>query len=204
MKFSIFPHGDAVISPHAQNAPLNAIHWGVVIACCLVAAVTDLRSRRIPNVLTGPMFLSGLAWWLAIGKLSGLGDSALAAVTLAVPYVVLFLIAGGGAADAKLMAGVGAWLGFHEGVVALLCVCACGAILGLGFAVIKGQARGVIANLMLMMFALITLVAGRRSLREVGEQFPDPKTMLSIPYGLAILTGVCVAATGTLIAGRWT
>ena len=55
-----------------------------------------------------------------------------------------------------------------------------------------------------MIFATVTLLAGRRSLKEIGESFPDAKTMLSIPYGLAILTGVCVAAAGVLVANMWT
>jgi len=189
-----------VLSVQAQVNSAQALHWGVVIACCIAAAVSDLRSRRIPNLLTGPMFLAGLAWSMATGGLAGLGDSALAAVALAIPYVILFLLAGGGAADAKLMAAVGAWVGMGQGVVVLLCVCASGAVIGLGYAVIKGRARGVFANLILMMFAMISLVVGRRSLKEVGAQFPDPKTMLSIPYGLAVLTGVCVAAAGTFVA----
>jgi hypothetical protein len=50
----------------------------------------------------------------------------------------------------------------------------------------------------------MTLMVGRRSLKEVGAQFPDSRTMLSIPYGLAILTGVCVAAAGVFVANLWT
>jgi len=176
------------------------VQWVVVIGCCIAAAVTDLRSRRIPNVLTGPMFLAGLAWSLAVGGWSGLGDSALAALVLAIPYLVLFLIAGGGAADAKLMAAVGAWLGFHEGVVALVCVCVCGAILGMGYAVIKKQSRGVLSNLALMVLSLVWMVMGRRPIKEVAAGFPDSKKMLTVPYGLAILTGVCVAAAGARLA----
>jgi prepilin peptidase CpaA len=188
-----------VLFVQVQSFSAHAIHWGVVICCCLAAAITDIRSRRIPNVLTGPMFLGGVAFGFWYGGLSGLGDSALAALVLAIPYVVLFLIAGGGAADAKLMGAVGAWLGFNEGVVVLLCVCVSGAIIGLGYALIKGQARRVFANLTLMVLALVTLVVGRRSLKEVASQFPDASAMLSIPYGLAILTGVCVAAAGTYL-----
>ena len=184
-----------------QGFSVSAIHWGVVICCCVIAAVTDLRSRRIPNVLTGPMFLAGLAYGFWGGGFSGLGDSALAGLVLALPYVVLFVIAGGGAADAKLMAAVGAWVGFHEGVVVLMCVCISGAIIGLGYAFIKGQARGVIANLILMVLSLLTLVVGRRSVKDVASTFPDAKTMLSIPYGLAILTGVCIAAGGICLTG---
>ncbi|HEY8749614.1 MAG TPA: A24 family peptidase [Tepidisphaeraceae bacterium] len=186
-----------------QPSVSHAFHWGVVIACCVAAAITDIRSRRIPNVLTAPMFLTGLAWGLSNGGLSGLGDSLVAALALALPYVVLFLIAGGGAADAKLMAAIGAWFGMHEGVVVLLCICISGAILGLGYALVKGRARAVMSNLVLMALALMSLVVGRRSWREVARQIPDSATMLSIPYGLAILTGVCVAAAGTYMTNFW-
>jgi prepilin peptidase CpaA len=192
-----------VLSIQVQPVLPHVFHWGVVIGCCLAAAVMDLRSRRIPNVLTAPMFLAGLAWGLSTGGLSGLGDSFLAALALAIPYVVLFLIAGGGAADAKLMGAVGAWLGLHEGVIVLLCVCISGAVLGLGYAIFKGRAGPVISNLVLMAMALISLVVGRRSFREAASQFPDSKTMLSIPYGLAILTGVCIAAAGMYVMNFW-
>ena len=38
------------------------IQWGVVIGASLIAAVLDLRARRIPNLLCGPLFITGLIW----------------------------------------------------------------------------------------------------------------------------------------------
>jgi prepilin peptidase CpaA len=175
---------------------MHIVQWSVIVGCSLFAAITDLRSRRIPNALTGPMFLAGLIWSGYAGGLGGFGDAFMAAIALAAPYVVLFLIAGGGAADAKLMGAVGAWVGIHEGALILICVCISGAVIGVSYSIIKGRAAGVFYNLMMMSLGMISLIAGRRTWREVAAEMPDARTMLKIPYGLAIFAGICVAAAG--------
>ena len=91
--------------------------WSVVIVASLAAAAFDLRTRHIPNILTGPLLLSGLIWSGWHGGLAGLGDAAAACAVLAVPFVFMFLFCNGGAGDAKLMAGIGAWLGLAQSVV---------------------------------------------------------------------------------------
>lgn len=103
---------------------LQPVPWAVVVAASLVAAMTDIASRRIPNILTGPLLLGGVVWAAWTAGPSGLADSISACVLLALPYVLLFLFAGGGAGDAKLMGAVGAWLGMVNGLIVLSCVCA--------------------------------------------------------------------------------
>lgn len=76
-----------------------------------LAAGTDLRFRRIPNYLTVPAALLGLAYhtlaptgfgfWASLAGL-GVGFSLLLA-----PW----LLGGGGMGDVKLLAALGAWLG---------------------------------------------------------------------------------------------
>ena len=175
---------------------MHAIQWGVIVACSLIAAITDLRTRRISNKLTLPMFLGGLLWSAYAGGLGGFGDALLASVALSAPYVVLFIMAGGGAADAKLMGAVGARVGIHMGAMILICVCVSGAIIGIIYSIFKGRAAGVFYNLTLMGLAMIQLMTGRRSWRDVAATMPDAKSMLAIPYGLAIFAGICIAAAG--------
>lgn len=115
----------------ALNLDFAPIQWVVVIAACAVAAVTDLQSRRIPNWLSVPLFVSGLAAAIAFRGGWGALDALLASALLMAPYIVLFLFAGGGAGDAKLMAGVGAWLGVLNGMAALLAVAVTGVILAI-------------------------------------------------------------------------
>lgn len=83
---------------------------GVLLFVVLCAGVSDLRARRIPNWLTGPAVLVGVAlnacahphgWLLSLGGI---------ACALAV-YFPLFLVRGMGAGDVKLMAAVGAIAG---------------------------------------------------------------------------------------------
>lgn len=111
------------------NADTQLLEWGVVIGASLAAAVTDLRSRRIPNALTMPVLLGGLTAAVAVGGGVGLADACAGAVLLALPYLLLYRYAGGGGGDAKLMAAVGAWLGVLPGVVVLVAVSGMGIVL---------------------------------------------------------------------------
>lgn len=77
----------------------------------LVAAVMDLRTRRIPNWYTVPAFVAALIFHIATGGFSGLG-TAMAGFGVGFGILfVLWLIGGGGGGDVKLMGALGAWLG---------------------------------------------------------------------------------------------
>ena len=165
---------------HDQPDPL--LSWGVAIGASLVAAVTDARSRRIPNLLTLPLVLSG---WIRAGVAfgtAGFGDSLAATLLLAAPFVLLFAFGGGGAGDAKLMGGLGAWLGVVDGFVALLAVCLAGMVLGVAFAVWRKRLGAVLANLSSAAYALL-----QRSLPAIDDG-------QKLPYGIAISAGTVVAA----------
>ncbi len=84
---------------------------GAVFAFTLVAAVTDLRTRRLPNWLTIPALAAALVFHGVTSGLAGLG-TALAGFALGFGVLfVLWLIGGGGGGDVKLMGALGAWLG---------------------------------------------------------------------------------------------
>lgn len=76
------------------------------------AAISDLRTRRIPNQLTLPAFLLGLVYQGAFFGWLGLADAGLAFVLGFGVLFVLWLIGGGGGGDAKLMGALSVWLGF--------------------------------------------------------------------------------------------
>src|SRR3954470_5974779 len=127
------------------NSPGNfepgIVAWAVVAAVTLIAAVIDARSHRISNRITGPLLLSGLIWSFINGGFSGLGWSALAAVVVAMPYFLLWLHTGGGsgAADAKMMGAVAAWLGLGVGMQFLLAAAIAGGVLSLASALVRGH-----------------------------------------------------------------
>jgi prepilin peptidase CpaA len=77
----------------------------------MLAMVTDIRERRIPNGLSVSICVSGLVYRTATGGWTGCLDSLAGfAVGFAVLFV-LYAIGGGGAGDVKFMAAVGSWLG---------------------------------------------------------------------------------------------
>ena len=49
-----------LILPGITENKMVLLQWGVVIGASLAAAIFDLRERRIPNMLCGPLFIAGL------------------------------------------------------------------------------------------------------------------------------------------------
>jgi Flp pilus assembly protein protease CpaA len=179
------------------------LQWGVVIGASLLAVVADVRSRRIPNALTLPLLAIGLIWATWRGGISGLGDAVGACVLLAVPYVLLFVFAGGGAGDAKLMGAIGTWLGVKQSVVVLLCVTSAGMFLALAKAVTQRRLKVVLTNVLISSytFALCVAGGGKPSLAHCrGEIDTEASDRLDVPYGVAIAMGACLAAT---VVGLW-
>ncbi|MDZ7619430.1 MAG: A24 family peptidase [Patescibacteria group bacterium] len=83
----------------------------IVGAFVAVAAVSDLRTRRLPNWLTVPAFAAGLVAHSVMNGFAGLGFALLGFATGFGILLVLWLIGGGGGGDVKLMGALGAWLG---------------------------------------------------------------------------------------------
>ena len=137
---------------------MRVLQWGVVISVSLVAAIWDLRTRRIPNLLTVPVLAAGLVWAGFTGGLSGLAESVAACLLLALPFVLLFLFVGGGAGDAKLMGAIGVWLGLSQGVTALFCVAAAGIILAVSKAIMTKRFKAVVTNVFVSVYVFISSV----------------------------------------------
>ncbi len=179
----------------AWDHPMVMLQWGAALGTSLTGAVWDVASGRIPNYLTAPAWLLGLAAALCFRGSAGLLDAAEGTLLLALPFVVLFLIAGGGAGDAKLIGALGAWLGLSNSIVALVAVTACGAILGILYALRKRRLGTVIRNLRTMCWGYLLMAGGRG--RVPGELLTPPaESMVEAPYGLSIFAGVCCAAGG--------
>lgn len=176
----------------------EVIEWAVAFAASLIALVTDLRARRIPNWLTGPLLLAGLVWAFVTGGLLGLGESLAACVALALPFVILFVFAGGGAGDAKLMGALGLWLGLRSGLYLLLAVVLAGALWGLGYALAKGRMEKVLRGSISVVCRTFPPATPYLAV-WADEKVPSQDEMLPMPYAVPIFLGVCVAMIGVAL-----
>lgn len=118
-----------------------------VLAAGLVAAtVIDIRSRRIPNVLTASM--AGLGLGLAAAGASG--NTVVASLAGFVLGLVLMLpgysLGATGAGDVKLMAAVGAIVGPALVLSAFLCTALAGGVLAVVVAIRRSRLAATLAQ----------------------------------------------------------
>jgi prepilin peptidase CpaA len=171
------------------------IQWGVVITACCVAAIIDVRCRRIPNQLTVPLFLTGVAWWVAARGMGGLADALAGMAVAGAPFFLLWLTGGGGAGDAKMMFAIGAWLGPVDGFLATLAVALAGGILSLAYATAHRRSLIALANALWMTFTLPFVLLGPGRFSDRQKLVPASGDVpLKTPYSVAMLAGTCAAA----------
>lgn len=177
---------------------MTVIQWGAVLGASLVAAFSDVKTRRIPNWLTIPLAGAGLAFSTWRGGLPGLGEAVLGWLALAFPYIVMFILGHGGAGDAKMMGAIGAWLPLRAGLIVLCCVAITGGILALGRAVISRQRHTAVGSIVASIYLFLTALVLGRSGWGLIQATPEDQRIhtkaLTIPYGAAIFIGACVGA----------
>jgi prepilin peptidase CpaA len=150
----------------------------------VIAAVTDLKSRRIPNWLTLPAVPIGLVAQTIYGE--GFLASFYGACAGFVALLALFAIGAGGAGDVKLFTVVGSFVGIHNLLVVFVLV----ALLGGVAAVIVALRAGALGNV-LRNIAAILMSAGRGRWREFQQRSDlNRPGALSLPYGAVIAAGV--------------
>jgi prepilin peptidase CpaA len=163
------------------------IYPAAAALCSLMGAATDLKSRRIPNLLTGPAILLGLMLHFAFDGWHGLLFSFLAGLACGGVFVLFFLAGGMGAGDVKLMTAVGCLAGLANSPSLLVLTAIAGGIMAVAFALLRGQLKQTFMN--------VTALASHH--REAGLT-PHPElnvtntSTLRLPYGLAIAAGCCV------------
>ena len=150
-----------------------------------VGAVKDVRGRRIPNWLTYSGLVAALLVRTMLGGAAEL-RAGLAGMLLAGGiFYVLFLLGAMGGGDAKLMAAVGAWVGFAQVGTLLIVSAIAGGLLAAGYMLVHKRSLETLRNIAELVRHHLT--AGFEphpilNVRQAGA--------LRLPYGLAIAIGV--------------
>jgi prepilin peptidase CpaA len=167
--------------------------YELVLIGCLsvftaVAAVTDLRTRKIPNKLTIPAFLLGIIfqlWFHPYGDgtiggslLNVAGAFALGFGTL----FVLWMVGGGGAGDTKMMGALSVWLGWKMTIAVLILST---------FIVLMGTVAAMLFQ------------AGNKGLRQTRERLAPQATGTTDKQNRRLMTYAFPVALATWIVLVW-
>jgi prepilin peptidase CpaA len=156
----------------------------VALLVSTAACITDLRSRRIPNVLTFGGAAAALGFHLVTGGPAGLLQAGLGWVVGAAVFFIPFALGGMGGGDIKLLAALGAWLG----PIPALWMAAYTGMAGAIMAILVATAHGYLGKAVKNVGLLLThwRVMGIGPVEEIslaGSKGPK------LAYALPILSG---------------
>ena len=162
---------------------MNAI---VVMAAGVIASWIDLRTRRVPNLLTMPLACSGvLLAALGAGSVT-VGDAMFGCLVGLGIMLPLHVLGGTGAGDVKLMAAFGALLGPAGVVNAFIRMAIVGGLIALGVALYRGRLRETLNGAAL----LVARAEG------VAAAIEHPGVNNKFPYAPAVAIGAALVALG--------
>jgi len=163
---------------------LDTIYALASFACASLGAVCDVRTRRIPNWLTGPGILLGLALHLGLGGWRSLGGAAVGGLLAGFIFLLFYLAGGMGAGDVKLIAAVCCLAGLSAVAGILLGTALLGGLFAVLLALLRHRLKDTFANLGRLLVHHST--AGIRPHPDLNLSNPGT---LRLPYGLAIAAG---------------
>ena len=166
------------------------------VAMCITGAVTDVRSGRLPNWLTGTGVAAGLilnpvcallqldpSQSPMLGLMSGFMASAVGCLLLLITFGLMAALKFLRWGDVKMMAAGGALLRWPSAVWALAYVGIAGGVVALFYALGKGRLGHVFRNIYTIGSSTVKRDDRAREVELHG-----------FPYGVAILIGAAWAA----------
>jgi prepilin peptidase CpaA len=165
-------------------SPIKSQVWMLAAPVAAIAGATDWRWRRIPNWLTVPGLLLGVAVNSVAGGWAGAKSSLLGAglgLALLLPFVLIRSL---GAGDWKLVGALGAFLGPQRLVAVLFVAALVAGLMAVVLIVWKRRVGQTMRNLWRMATALFMFrLPG-------GELSLDNPEAVKVPFGVAVAIAV--------------
>ncbi len=160
---------------------MSVFTLSVLVAGAMVAAYTDLRTRRISNLLTGAMAVAALG----LSVPDGITSVATAALVMLVAFMVgtfAFSLGWFGGGDVKLLAACCGLARYPGALELVLYTFLAGGAVTLVDIARRRQLRSTL-------FGVYQIAGG-----------VEPASTPGVPYGIAIAAGTCAYALSTLSA----
>jgi len=155
----------------------------------LIAVITDLSVRKIPNLLVffglvvslilQSMAIEGAGW---LNWLTGV-------CVAFVCFIPLYLLRGMAAGDVKLMMAVGGFLGFPLIITAVTYTYLAGTVIAICYVLGKGRFRLLMRNLYMMMLERFIKTTSGVNMND-GQTFQQSAGRM--PYAFAIMMGTLI------------
>jgi len=156
-----------------------------VVAFVGICVAVDMRTRRIPNVVSGPALLAGVLVNAFYFGLPGLWGSVLGATLTMAALLWPFAMGGIGAGDVKMMGAVGAFLGARLALAGMLT----GMLLG-GLIMAAHLLRiGRLGEKLAATGRMFMVAAATRSVTPLRVSASEPDAV-SLPYSLPLALGI--------------
>lgn len=176
-----------------MHSLMHSFVWWPTLIVVSIATATDLRSRRIPNWLVLPFLLAGFAVSTWVHGWHGLAQSAEGMALGLFTFGIFFWLGGMGAGDVKLCAGIGAWVGPGQMLIALIFIALAGGVMAIGWSVLGGFAGELFQE-------TGNLILGQKKPSISTEDTPAPAatetpkvTRRAMPYAPAIAIGTLLS-----------
>jgi prepilin peptidase CpaA len=165
----------------------------VLISALLISLITDIKKRKILNIVTIPAILFGFIYYTVFLGLEGFlfsGKGFLLGLSL---LLIPYLLGGMGAGDVKLMAAIGALMGTSFILYSFVYIALIGGFISV---VLIMKKNGIKISLNSFCFQLFFIRSNLGSLL-VSK---DKSSSISFPYGIAIVFGtLCSFVWGSFI-----
>jgi prepilin peptidase CpaA len=159
----------------------------LAVAIAVLACITDVRSRRIPNVLTFGATIAAVALHVFVTGAPGLVFSATGWLVGTALFFPFFALGGLGGGDVKLLGAIGACLGVPVVVFVGLYSAVAGGVLAVAVAMRAGYLRTALRNI--YYFLTYWKTFGLKPIEGFDlEHAQAPR----LAYALPVLTGLLV------------
>ena len=155
-------------------------------AITIVAAFTDIRSRRIPNWLVLSGLAAGFGLNIILSGWPGLKSAALGFGLALLIYVPLFILRAMGGGDVKLMAAVGCLAGPQAWLIIFILASVAGGLYAIFLLLARGALGGALSNILHIVKELVRL---RLPFRSKPQLDIGHSLALSVPHGVSIAAG---------------